>query len=113
MTHPLLSRAHLEALLVATAVTQRDRAGVILADVDRDRVSPAAWALLSQLAETEESRRLAGVMFPQVGTIYTPSGKARALADRVDAITIGDLCFFVYDTLIPTGPRTKWCDGCR
>jgi hypothetical protein len=81
MTHPLLSRAHLESLLVARAVVHRDEAALILAEVDRRRLSPAAWSLVAQLASSDEGLVLA-------------SDAQRSLAERVDAITVADLCFY-------------------
>jgi hypothetical protein len=46
-THPMLERKHLEALLVARVALEQD----IADDVDAARLSPAAIALLEEIAE--------------------------------------------------------------
>lgn len=48
MTHPLLERKHLEALLVARTLLDP----VFADDVDTERLSPAAHALLEHIAES-------------------------------------------------------------
>lgn len=94
MTHPAITRAHLEATLVALAAVRQDLAPEIATRVDRDRLSVAAWALLEQLAyPTPDFGR-------QPGHIHTGTDAQVTLADRVEAITVGELFFWELDTLL-------------
>jgi hypothetical protein len=88
VTHPLLSRAHLEAQLVAHAIVQPQRRATLLAGVDRDRVSPACWALLAQLAD------------PDTPDVRTDTEARQKLADRAEAVTVADLCLFPADVTL-------------
>jgi len=94
MSHPLLSRAHLEAVLIGIAVVRHDLAPRIAARVDRDRFSVAAWALLEQLAFP--SRDWHG----EPGDVRCATKTQMTIADRVDALTIADLCFWNLDTVL-------------
>lgn len=94
MTHPLLSRAYLEAVLVATAAVRHDLAPYILARVDRDRISASAWALVTQLADTSED------FGRRQGDVHTATKGQYALADRVDALTVRELFFWELDVLL-------------
>jgi hypothetical protein len=94
MTHPFLTRAHLEAVLVALAAVRHDLAPELAACVDRRRLSPSAWALLEQLAyPTLDFRR-------QPGDVHTATVAQRSLADRVDRITVADICCWPVDVLL-------------
>lgn len=107
MTLPLLSRARLEAQLVAHAIVQPHRRRALLSGVDRDRVSPACWSLLEQLAD------------PDVDEVRITTKAQRALADRVDAVTVSDLCSYSSDVTLAlcnalpertSAPRTSALD---
>lgn len=100
MTEPSLSRAHLEATLVAIAAVRRDLAPEILECADPLHVSSAARGLLEQLAETPESRRAKGILFPYDDTIWAQTKSQHALMQRVDAITVHDLFFWPLDVLL-------------
>lgn len=89
MTHPLLTRPHLEALLVARVLL--DPATAI--GVDRARLSPAANALLDYAVEENTAARAA------LQLAATDEYQLR-LADRVDRMTLEDLRFFPITTLI-------------
>jgi hypothetical protein len=56
MTHPQLTRAHLEATVVAIAAVRRDLAGRSVRARRSACVSRAALALLEQLATTQTER---------------------------------------------------------
>lgn len=86
MTHPLLTRAHLEATLVALAAVRPDRRAELLERVDRLRVSSSAIGLLEQLAGGDDVKA-------------ATKGQGALLA-RVDAITIADLFFWPESTLL-------------
>lgn len=115
MTHPYLTRVHLEAVLIATVGARRDLADSILASVDQQRLSPAAWALLVQLTDTVEAKRARGEFLPN-DSIRTHTKAQVALADRVEAVTFGEMCFHPLDTLIalvnqlplPTPRQQAW-----
>lgn len=94
MTHPLLTRAHLEATLVATAAVRHDLAPWILARLDRSRVSWEAWDLVDQIADpaTDFNR--------ERGDVYYESKAQSALGDRVDRITVDDLTFWPLELLV-------------
>jgi hypothetical protein len=87
VTDRLLSRAHLEALVVAMAIVRPEARAQLLRRVDRDHASPACWALLEQLAGTTQLVR------------PTTDGQ-HALADRAELITIAELLDFSLETLI-------------
>lgn len=89
MTHPLLSRAHLEACLVARVLLDPE-----LADhVDDTRLSPAAKALVAYAAE--DNRLACASLLLGAEDEY----QAR-LATRADAVTLEDLRFFPAATLV-------------
>lgn len=92
MTHHALTRAHLEATLVAYAVVQPDRRADLLERVDRLRVSASAVGLLEQLA--------APIDGPDDNWIWAATKGQHALMARVEAITIADLCFWPEATLL-------------
>ena len=77
---PPLSRLRLETLLVAHAVTSTDPEAILVA-LDRRRVSPAVFALLEAMIQTERADEERG-----------PKTKGqRELADRARAITVWEL----------------------
>jgi hypothetical protein len=85
-----LSRAHLEACLVALAIVRPELARTLPARVDRDAVSPACWALLRQLADDA------------VDLVRTRSAAQQALADRAEAVRVGELLAWPPETLLAT-----------
>lgn len=89
MTARALSRPHLEATLVAVAVLRDDLRGELLERVDRLHASTSAVALLEQLADP------AGDSWVHAGT----AGQ-RELMERVQKITVEELCFWPLDVLI-------------
>lgn len=90
MTHCLLTRAHLEAVLIARAVVHHELAPYIVEQIDRDRLSVAGWALLAQLAQPTAAD----------DGVRPGSAAQLRLLDRVDLVTVADLCFWPLDTLI-------------
>lgn len=88
MTHPLLTRAHLEALLIARALF----GPAIAEQVDWSRLSPAAERLLDAVVAAPAAARVAGLL------AVTPSSddpKADQfcvrLARHVDGLTLAEM----------------------
>ena len=94
MSHPAMTRAHLEALLVGHVAVRHDWAPTVLARVDRDRLSPAAWALLEQIARPIPD----GGARP--GDVRTATEGQTRLADRVEAVMLGDLFLWPLETVL-------------
>lgn len=89
MTHPLLSRAHLEACLVARVLLDPD-----LADhVDDTRLSPAAQQLVG-FAANHNAVACASLLLGAEDEYQV------RLARRVDALTLEQLRFFPAATLV-------------
>lgn len=74
-----MTRTDLEARLVAHAIVQPGRRQELLDQVDRDCISPACWALLSQLAEPDDA------------VVWCRTVQQRRLADLAEAITVAQL----------------------
>jgi hypothetical protein len=83
VSHPTLTRVHLEAVLIARAVLDP----AVADDVDETRLSPAALALLHYAADDNVSAR-ASVL---AGAVDEFSAR---LAQRVERLTIADLTFW-------------------
>lgn len=87
MTQRELTRRHLEALVVARAIVAADPAP-ILDRLDRGVVSPAVVALVEQLLEDDDA------------PVRVRTKGQRELADRAEAITLGEILFYPLDTLL-------------
>lgn len=83
-----MTRRFLEALLIARAVVRPESAPALLRALDRDRVSPACWALLSQVAT------------PDGDLVRAATDGQRQLAAAVDAITIDELTLYTAPELV-------------
>jgi hypothetical protein len=92
LTHPALTRAHLEAVLIARVLLDPALAD----DVELDRLSPAALKLVFAAVGNAELAGGAGGLL----AVAEPSGDPAAdafvvrLADRVEALTLLDLTLF-------------------
>lgn len=89
MTHPLLTRAHLEAVLVARVLLDPG----LIECVDRSRLSPAADALCAYAAEENAGARVA------LQLAVEDEYQAR-LATRVDRLTFEELRWYPAATLV-------------
>jgi hypothetical protein len=103
MTHPQLTRAHLEATVVAIAAVRPDLRADLCERVDPLRISRAALALLEQLATTQTERIEREELLAdrhQDGWVWAETKAQQELMTRVDAITVDDLFFWPLDVLL-------------
>lgn len=97
MSHPLLERAHLEAVLLARVLLDPELAGAVALD----RLSPAALTLLLAAVQDPAGAGGAGLL-----AVAVPSGDRTQdafvvrLAKRVEALSLLDLTFYPRETLL-------------
>lgn len=94
-----MTRADLEARLVAHAIVKPYERAALLEQLDRDQVTPACWRLLAQLAEPDEE------------AVRATTAAQRRLADLAEGITVAQLLDWPSTVLVALINRTEWADA--